>query len=235
MIFLLKHYLAASIFRMIWTSFLLFVVCVNGFAQPQSVGHGVCTIFNDYARTHWKSADSVEQVLDHISFYPKWRKDDLKESIIFLQSRNGYVYYQDSANCYFDSDVCSFVLPNAKSPCELMADTSVDAFLRKIKVSSVCFDKDGHVVYSANHFCEQRLSKLRKKIRETEPQGALCSRVWIPVVVRKESQTVQNYCTLEYLDSNMQSFVLRYVQSIWKRYPNVAEVRFGLFMGNSCL
>lgn len=229
MIFLLKHYLAASIFRMIWTSFLLFVVCVNGFAQPQSVGHGVCTIFNDYARTHWKSADSVEQVLDDISFYPKWRKDDLKESIIFLQSENGYTYYQDSMYCYFEGDVCSFVMPKFVTPCELMADTSSKAFFKKIKVSSVCFDKDGHVVYSANHFCEQRLSKLRKKIRDAEPQTAMNLSTWIPVVVRKETQTVQNYCTQEYPDSDIQTLILRYVQSIWRRYPEVCEVRFAFF------
>lgn len=231
MISLLKHYFDARVFRIVGILSLLLVVSMNNWAQPQSVGHGIYIIFNDYARTHWESADSIEQVLDHISFCPKWKKDDLKESIIFLQSRNGYVYYQDSANCYFDSDVCSFVLPKAKSPCELMADTSVDAFLRKIKVSSVCFDKEGHVVYSANHFCEQRLSRLRKKLRETEPQGALHLRIWIPVVVKKESQTVQNYCTQENVDSNIQTLVLRYVQSIWRRHPEVHEVRFGLFIG----
>lgn len=234
MIFSLKHYLDALVFRIVGILF-LFVVCVDGFAKSQSIGHGVYFIFNDYARTHWRSADSVEQIIDHISSFPKWKKKDLKESITYLRSKNGYMYYQDSINCYFDSDVCMFVLPQYVQPCELVADTSVDAFLRKIKVSSVCLDKEGNVVYSANHFCECRLSMLRKKMHENEPQTAMHLRTWIPVVVKKESQTVQNYCTLEYLDSNMQSFVLRYVQSIWKRYPNVAEVRFGLFMENSYL
>lgn len=231
MISSLKHYLDAQVFRIVGILLLFFVICVDGFAQSQSIGHGVYSIFNDYARTHWKSADSIDQIIDHISSFPKWKRKDIKESITYLQLKNGYIYHQDSINCYFDSDVCTFVLPLYVQPCELVADTSVDAFLRKLKVSSVCFDKEGHVIYSANHFCEHRLAMLRKKMRENEPQTAMHLRIWIPVVVKKESQTVQNYCTQENVDPNIQTLVLRYVQSIWRRHPEVHEVRFGLFIG----
>lgn len=229
MISLIKHCIGAKAFNVVFLLMLLLTVCGTTSAQSMSIGRGVYNIFEDYSRTHWRSADNQEQVLDHISSYPKRIRKDLVESIEYLQSENGYTYYQDSMYCYFEGDVCSFVMPKFVTPCELMADTSSKAFFKKIKVASVCFDKEGHVVYSANHFCEQRLSKLRKKIRETEPQGALCSRVWIPVVVRRESQTVQNYCTQEYPDSDIQTLILRYVQSIWRRYPEVCEVRFALF------
>lgn len=231
MISLIKHCIGAKAFNVVFLLMLLLTVCGTTSAQSMSIGRGVYNIFEDYSRTHWRSADNQEQVLDHISSYPKRIRKDLVESIEYLQSEKGYTYYQDSMYCYFEGDVCSFVMPKFVTPCELMADTSSKAFFKKIKVASVCFDKDGHVVYSANHFCECRLSMLRKKMHENEPQTAMHLRTWIPVVVKKGSQTVQNYCTLEYLDSDMQSFVLRYVQSIWKRYPNVAEVRFGLFMG----
>lgn len=228
MISLSKHYFDARLFRIFCILLLLLVVSADNWAQPQSVGHGVYLIFNDFARTHWKSADSIEQVLDHISFYPKWKKEDLKESIIYLQTKKGYVYRNDSVMCYFDGDICAFEVPRFVQPCELMADTSIDAFLRKTKIAPVCFDKEGHVVYSADHFFERRVSKLQNRILKTKSKYPAVNGTWIPLVIKKESESVQNYCTKENLEPDKQTVILRYVQRVWKRHPNVTEVRIGL-------
>lgn len=203
---------------------------VNSSAQHLSIGRGVYTICNDYARTHWKSADSVEQILEHISSYPKWKSKDLKESIVYLQSGQDYVYYQDSVNCYFNSSVCSFVLPKVVTPCELIADTSVDAFLRKIKVASVCFDKEGHVVYSALSACDRCVHKIQKEILKKESLPLVDDCTWIPLMVTKDSKSVQNYCTRENVDSNMQTLIFQYARMIWRQYPDVVMVYFGLLI-----
>lgn len=224
-----KHYITAQNFRIVCVLSVLFVLCVNSSAQSQSIGRGIYNIFYDYGRTHWKSADNIEQILDHISSFPEWKRKDLKESIIYLQSKTDYVYYRDTINCHFESDVCTFILPQYVQPCEIMTDTSVDAFLRKIKIASVCFDKERHVVYSALSVSEHYVSKLQKEILKTESQYSMIDGIWIPLVIKKESKSVQNYCTQEYIDSNMQNLIIQHVRAIWRRYPNVAEIRFGLF------
>lgn len=225
-----KHYLSAQIFRQIGVLSLLLVLCMHIWAQPQSLGQGVYTIFNDYARTHWKSADSIEQVLDNISYYPKWKREDLKESINYLQSRKDYVYFTDSERCYFDGNLCTFSLPKRVQPCELMTDTSTEAFFEKSKVVSVGFDENGHVVYAALPFVESCVSKLKKKLQQSKSYNSSDERTWIPLVVDRVSNSVQNFCTQEYLDTNLHVMILQYIQAIWEQYPNVAEVRFGLYL-----
>ena len=210
--------------------------------KSEHIPENMYFIMRSYGKSHWQKADSIEQIIDYLSFllaeneheYESRFYKEKKQLLNYLtkhKKRYKYLLVNDVA-IFLSKDYGYAVESDVFNPClfEEVYDQKSDMYEVELlrawrNAGKRLYDSVGHLIFYDEDSLDSIFHLMSIDIGKAFPAEEY-NYVWYACFYDCMTEELQNYCTGEAFPAEMVNIVKPYLEQIRTIYPNMVQMKF---------
>lgn len=210
--------------------------------KSEHIPENMYFIMRSYDKSYWQKADSIEQIIDYLSFllaeneyeYDRRFYKEKKQLLNYLtkhKKRYKYLLVKDVA-IFLSKDYGYAVETGVVNPCLFEEKYNQKSEMYEFELLHAwriagkrMYDSAGHLIFYDEDSLDSIFHQMSidfEKVFPTEEYNY----VWHACFYDCMTEDLQNYCTGEALPAEMVNIVKPYLNQIRTIYPNMVQIKF---------